>query len=100
MPARPSARAGIIFALTVVYVAVRVWRLDATCLWFDEMYSVQAAEHAWSDILSFIALDLVHPPLFYLLLKVWIGIGGESIFWLRMLSLVFSTLAIAPFLFL
>ncbi len=95
-----NSRPITIVILAGVYVAVRVWRLDATCLWFDEMYSVHAAEHAWNEILSFIAMDLVHPPLFYMLLKGWIAMGGESVFWLRMLPVVFSTLAIAPFIFL
>jgi hypothetical protein len=27
----------------------------------------------------FVAADLIHPPLFYALLKVWISIGGESL---------------------
>src|SRR2546421_1353717 len=84
--------------LIVVYIAVRFWRIGDSCLWFDEIYSVHAAEHAWGDILNFVSLSLVHPPLFYLLLKVWIGIGGESVVWLRSLPVIFSIAAIFPFI--
>ncbi len=98
--ARVSIRAALFITLAAIYVAVRLWHLDGSCLWFDEIFSVHAAEHELSPLLRFVALDLVHPPLFYLVLKVWVNIGGESIFWLRLLSIIFSCLAIVPFRFL
>jgi len=84
----------------LIFVGIRLWRLDDACLWFDEIFSVHAAEHDWSSLFSFVAKDLVHPPLYYAILKVWIVIGGESIFWLRLLSVVFAVLAVIPLLFL
>lgn len=87
----------IIVAICVVYIASRLWRLSDSCLWFDEIFSVHAAELAWSSLFSFVAQDLIHPPLFYIVLKFWIGIGGDSVFWLRLLPVVFSTLALVPF---
>ena len=83
--------------LCVLYVALRVWRLDATCLWFDEIFSVHAAEQDWGALFTFVARDLIHPPLFYLVLKLWIHLGGDSVFWLRMLPVLFSISAIVPF---
>jgi uncharacterized membrane protein len=38
----------------------------------------------------------VHPPLFYLLLKIWIGVGGESLLWLRLFPALISIAAIMP----
>ena len=87
-------------AVAILYVAIRVWRLDASCLWFDELFSVHAAVHTWNSLFWFVAQDLIHPPLFYAVLKVWIGIGGESLLWLRLLPVFFSALAIIPFLYL
>src|SRR5687768_1179982 len=93
---RPSM---ILFgALVVLYAAVRLWHLDGSCLWFDEIFSVHAAEHEWGALFGFVAQDLIHPPFFYLLLKVWITIGGESLFWLRLFPVFFSALALVPFL--
>lgn len=82
--------------VVAIYVALRLWRLDASCLWFDEIFSVHAAEHGFADFFRFVALDLVHPPLFYLILKAWINIGGEGVYWLRLLPALFSFLAIIP----
>ena len=92
----PSRTRLIIGALCLFYVAARIWRLDDSCLWFDEIFSVHAAEHDWGPLFSFVAKDLIHPPLFYAALKGWIAIGGESVFWLRLLPVVFSALAIFP----
>ena len=60
------------------YVVLRLWHLTDGCLWFDEIFSVHAAEQTWSGMWSFVAQDLIHPPLFYALLKLWIGVGGEG----------------------
>jgi mannosyltransferase len=88
----------LIAAMCVAYLAVRLWRLTDSCLWFDEIFSVHAAEHSWGGLWWFVAQDLVHPPLFYALLKIWIGIGGESLLWMRLFPVFFATLALFPFL--
>ena len=93
-----NLRAFAIGAVCVGYLALRLWGLTDSCLWFDEIFSVHAAEHPWNSILWFVSLDLIHPPLFYVLLKVWIGFGGESVFWLRLFPVIFSVIAIFPFL--
>lgn len=84
----------------MVYVALRVWGLADSCLWFDEIFGVHAAEHAWREMFWFIAQDLIHPPLFYVLLKVWMAIGGDGLMWLRLFPVFFAVLSIAPFLYL
>ena len=86
-----------IVAVLAVFVAARFWNLTASCLWFDEIFSVHAAEHSWSGMFNFVALDLIHPPLFYVVLKTWTSIGGEELFWLRLLPVIFSIIAIVPF---
>lgn len=86
--------------LIALYVAVRLWHLTDSCLWFDEIFSVHAAEQPWGQIFNFVAADLVHPPLFYLILKGWVAIGGSGLFWLRLLPVLFASLAIVPFLLL
>ena len=86
--------------LAAIFVAVRCRELTDTCLWFDEIFSVHAAEHSWDSILTFVALDLIHPPLFYVLLKLWIAVAGESLSSLRALPVLFSIVSIVPFLLL
>jgi uncharacterized membrane protein len=87
----------LLAVICVLYIAARMWRLGDSCLWFDEIFSVHAAEHSWNRLWWFVARDLIHPPLFYVVLKCWISMGGESVFWLRLLPVVFSVLALVPF---
>ncbi|MET0649293.1 MAG: glycosyltransferase family 39 protein [Pyrinomonadaceae bacterium] len=87
-------------ALVGLYVAARLWRLTGTCLWFDELFSVHAAQHTWPGLWRFVAADLIHPPLFYALLKVWVAAGGESLLWLRLFPFVASAAALVPLLLL
>ena len=85
-----------VLAIAVLYVAVRLWRLTDSCLWFDEIFGVHAALYPWSEMFWFLAQDLIHPPLFYVFLKIWILAGGESLLWLRLFSVFWETLAIFP----
>lgn len=97
---RSNLKYASLAAVIVIYTAVRLLGLTGSCLWFDEIFSVHAAEHAWNELFQFVALDLIHPPLFYVLLKLWIAVGGESLLWLRLLPILFSLIAVVPFLLL
>jgi hypothetical protein len=83
-----------------LYVAARLWHLTASCLWFDEIFSVHAARHTWGGLWRFAAADLIHPPLFYALLKLWTTAGGESLLWLRLFPALTSIAALVPLLLL
>jgi uncharacterized membrane protein len=83
--------------IAIAFVLARLWRLTSSCLWFDEIFSVHAARHTWAGLVKFAAADIIHPPLFYALLKIWIAIGGESMLWLRLLPCLFSVATILPF---
>lgn len=87
----------ILVAIGLIYVLLRFWDLTDSCLWFDEIFSVHAATHSWNDLFGFVAQDLIHPPFFYVLLKLWTAVGGESLFWLRAFPVFFSCLALIPF---
>ena len=84
----------------LLWCAMRLWRLTDSCLWFDEIFSLHAARHPWSEILHFVAADIIHPPLFYLLLKVWATLGGESLLWLRLFPALVAIASLLPFLLL
>jgi hypothetical protein len=96
-----SGRWRLFLLLTAaIYAALRFWEISRTCPWFDEIFSVHAAEHTWSGLISFVALDLVHPPLFYAILKLWIAIGGDGVLWLRCLPALISAAGLVPFILL
>lgn len=90
----------LILAGITVSAIVRVIGLTDSCLWFDEIFSVQSAELGWIDLIEFVAEDIVHPPLFYLVLKLWMAIGGDGLLWLRLCSVLLATFAIVPLVFL
>lgn len=90
----------LLAAICVVYVLVRFWGFGSSCLWFDEIFSVNAAGRSWGEMSWFVAQDVIHPPLFYAVLRIWITLGGESLLWLRSLSVSISILAVVPFLYL
>src|SRR5262249_23492195 len=79
------------------FIAARIWRLTDYGLFGDEIFSMQAIGDDWSGVITNVIADGVHPPLFYLLLKAWTVIGGESLFWLKLLPLLISIVSILPF---
>jgi hypothetical protein len=86
----------VLLAVVALYVAMRIYRGAAVCMDGDEIFSVGVSEKSWMDLLRAVGRDAIHPPLFYFLLKIWVAIGGDSLFWTRLLPALFSTLAIIP----
>jgi 4-amino-4-deoxy-L-arabinose transferase-like glycosyltransferase len=74
-----------------------LFRLDAQPLWWDEAISVHLARSPLADIVANRAANL-HPPLYFFLLKGWIGVAGDSPFSLRLLS-AFLYIPIVPALY-
>lgn len=81
-------------ALTLTIYS-RLAHLTTYGLWMDEVYSIRIARLSWSGLFDYAAADAVHPPLFYVLLKFWVLVGGESLVWLKIFPLLFAFAAIA-----
>ena len=62
-------------------------------VWFDEGYSILLAKQNLSELLALTAVD-AHPPLYYILLKLWGEMFGFSEFALRSMSAVFAAGAV------
>src|SRR5260370_13076031 len=82
--------------IVCLFVALRLWHLITYGLWFDEAFSHLAAQLGWSELIAYVVADIVHPPLFYLLLKLWIGVGGESLLWLKLFPVLTSVATLVP----
>jgi hypothetical protein len=93
-------RKGIVIfvLLAALFAAARFWGLGDCCLDCDEIFSLKFARLSWSDLFTAVADDVSHPPLFYLLLKGWIDIGGESVYWLRMNPALTAIACVGPLL--
>lgn len=57
-------------------------------VWFDESYSIMVAKKPIIEMIRLTSLD-THPPLYYLILKMWGGLFNWSELALRGLSLMF-----------
>jgi uncharacterized membrane protein len=86
MKRAPLLMLGVAFAL-------RVFLLEAQGLWGDEAFSLYVAKQHLAYIIS--GGTDVHPPLYHLLLRLWIQLAGDSVFAVRFLSVAWSMLIIA-----
>jgi hypothetical protein len=50
----------------------------------------------WRELFDAAIADRTNPPLFYALLKVWIGVGGESVAWMRLLPCLLGIATAIP----
>lgn len=92
----PSSR--ILFALiAMLFIATRLWNLTAYGLFSDEVFSAQAVSLSWHEMMRAVIHDVVHPPLFYILLKAWIAIGGNTLVWMKWLPVTMAIAALVPF---
>ena len=85
----------VILLLTLwVGFALRVHRLGAQSLWYDETVSAVLASKSIPALVAHTAGD-IHPPGYYLLLHLWMGCTGSSEYALAFFSLVFGMLLVA-----
>ena len=61
-------------------------------IWLDEATSIIIARMNWSSVVAWAAGD-IHPPLYYLALHLWLGLG-DSEFSVRALSALFGALTV------
>jgi hypothetical protein len=76
--------------ITVVALVLRLIAISRYGFDGDEVFSLQAAESTWTRLLSVAANDKSHPPLFYAVLKLWLGLGPADESWVRVLSVLFG----------
>lgn len=62
--------------------------------WLDELCSVTAARAGWAALFSDHLLIDVHPPLYSVVLKLWVGILGDHESVVRLLSWLLAMLAV------
>ncbi len=74
---------------------MRLAALDAKPLWLDEAFSLWLASHPSPALLSWLVRIDQHPPLYYLLLRGWVALAGDSALAVRLLS-AFASIATLP----
>lgn len=73
---------------------LRLMRLDAARLWLDEVLTARWIALPWGELLHTAVTDN-HPPLYFVLLKLWSAIAGDSALALRLPSALLSCAVVA-----
>jgi uncharacterized membrane protein len=77
----------------LVGLAWRLPGLGTRCLWFDESFSWQLTRFPWHEMVVRAQQD-VHPLLYYVGLKLWTAVLGDSVFAMRLLSAAWFVVAL------
>jgi 4-amino-4-deoxy-L-arabinose transferase-like glycosyltransferase len=79
--------------ITLLALGLRVVFLTLQPLWWDEGWSVYFATIDVGAMLERTAVD-IHPPLYYLLLHLWVEVLGSSVQAVRLLSVLIGTVTV------
>ncbi len=93
---RTRARTAAFGTLLIVGAALRVWRLGAQRLGFDEAFTAMTARRSPGSMFAFLRVADSHPPLSYLW-RAPFAVTGVSDFWIRFPSVVCSIAALVLF---
>lgn len=94
-----KVQARIVTGIAIVHAVLVFSRLDGHGLWLDEVMSIEAATGSWHEMRRFFRSLPEQHPLYYLLLRPWLGLWGDSAHALRGLSAL-TSLGTVPLLFL
>jgi hypothetical protein len=90
-----------LFTLVVmIFIGLRLWKITSFSLWGGEAFTMIGIKQDWNGMFSYVIADIVHPPLFYILLKLWIALGGNSLLWLKLFPVLSGLALVVPFYFL
>lgn len=84
----------LLIPITLLGIFLRLYRLGSNSLWFDEAVSVWFANRSLRDVLLMQPSGDVHPPLYYLILNLWIKVFGIREFQVRLIPAIFGIASI------
>jgi mannosyltransferase len=87
-------RPWLVTGLIGLAFALRVMGLDFQSLWRDEVDAIRFASQPLNKLLEILVTPGQNGPLYYLSLRPWLALAGESGFALRFFSAALSTLAV------
>src|SRR6267154_6515063 len=75
--------------ILLVGTAFRFYHNTMISLWHDEAFSALMIRYPWGEMFYRLGLD-VHPPAYYIFLRFWHNIFGDSLLSLRGMSIFFG----------
>ena len=91
----PWLSSGALALVLAVALGLRLWKLDASPLWWDEGNNAYFARQTWSGLLEATRLTRdTDPPIHRLALRLWLDVLGDSAYNLRLFSVVCGALTL------
>lgn len=89
----------VFLGLTFTYIFLTTYSLfDNGSYWMDELFSVEASKSSLKEMFTIWLIPDVHPPLYQLVLKLWVFMFGVEEWVTRALSIIFGLIAVITFL--
>jgi 4-amino-4-deoxy-L-arabinose transferase-like glycosyltransferase len=82
-----------LIVILVVATLLRVYHNNDISLWHDEAFSALMIRYPWQEMFTRLAMD-VHPPIYYIALRLWHYVFGDTIWSLRGFSVFFGVLGV------
>jgi len=81
-------------AIVAIAILLRVWMASTVSVRGDELFSYRVATSTLRVGIQRARQDLVHPPFYYLLLKVFLALFGPSVLNIRLLSILAGVMTV------
>ena len=91
---RVLRRGALLFVLMLAF-ALRISGLTAQSLWRDEVDALRFSQEPLETLVSNFSRQGWNGPLYYLFLRFWVSLAGQSEFALRYLSLCMGVIGVA-----
>lgn len=85
----------ILIGFILLQLIISIPFISSHAIALDEPFSIYWANQSWGELFTMFGQEN-NPPLHFILLKVWIGLFGDSAISVRSLSLIFGCLTIIP----
>ena len=80
--------------LVLLAFGLRAWHLDFQSLWRDETDAIRFSQVSSNELLGYLTRPGWNGPLYFVLLRGWLALVGDSEFAARYSSLIFGVLAV------
>jgi 4-amino-4-deoxy-L-arabinose transferase-like glycosyltransferase len=80
--------------LLILAAGLRAWGTERLPLWGDELFTVYQSQLPLGFLVGAGAHEETNPPLYYLIMHVWIGLFGDSTLAMHVPPLIFASLTV------
>ncbi len=86
----------IIILIILFALFLRLWGLDTQSLWVDELFNMDVADpsHTWQELFHRLKCCDLHPPLYYIIERLFFSVFGHTAFVARIVSVLAGTTSI------